>query len=111
MRDSVLSARYSSVCVVLRLWRISFIHTYRVYRLYDTLSTRCSVHSTNLLMLTLTLQYLMQVLMTKVIYHVSMFTIKYLAPLILNASQTKFLYIIIIIIIIIQGIMWDIHKL
>ena len=36
MYDSVPSARYSSVCNVLRLWRISLIPTYRVYRLYDT---------------------------------------------------------------------------
>ena len=28
MRDSVPSARYSSVCNVLRLWRISLIPTY-----------------------------------------------------------------------------------
>ena len=35
MRDSVPSVRYSSVCNVLRLWRISLIPTYRVYRLYD----------------------------------------------------------------------------
>ena len=31
MCDSVLSARYSSVCNVLRQWRIWFIPTYRVY--------------------------------------------------------------------------------
>ena len=37
MRDSVPSARYSSVCNVLRLWRISLIPTYRLYRLYDNL--------------------------------------------------------------------------
>ena len=35
MRDSVPSARYSSVCNVLRQWRILLIPTYRVYRLYD----------------------------------------------------------------------------
>ena len=35
MHDSVPSARYSSVCNVLRLWRIWLIPTYRVYRLYD----------------------------------------------------------------------------
>ena len=40
MLDSVSSARYSSVCNVLRQWSISFIPTYRVgyhrvYRLYD----------------------------------------------------------------------------
>ena len=35
IRDSVPSARYSSVRNVLRLWRISLIPTYRVYRLYD----------------------------------------------------------------------------
>ena len=34
-RDSVPSARYSSVCNVLRQWRIWLIPTYRVYRLYD----------------------------------------------------------------------------
>ena len=33
MRDSVPSARYSSGCNVLRLWSISLIPTYRVYRL------------------------------------------------------------------------------
>ena len=33
--DSVPSARYSSVCNVLRKWRIWLIPTYRVYRLYD----------------------------------------------------------------------------
>ena len=33
--DSVPSARYSSVCNVLRQWRIWLIPTYRVYRLYD----------------------------------------------------------------------------
>ena len=31
MLDSVPSARYSSVCNVLRLWRISLIPTYKVY--------------------------------------------------------------------------------
>ena len=36
MRDSVPSARYSSICNVLRQWRsISLIPTYRIYRLYD----------------------------------------------------------------------------
>ena len=35
MRVSVFSARYSSVCNVSRLWNISLIPTYRVYRLYD----------------------------------------------------------------------------
>ena len=35
MLDSVPSARYSSVCNVLRQWRIWLIPTYRVYRLYD----------------------------------------------------------------------------
>ena len=35
MRDSVPNAIYSSVCNVLRLWRILLIPTYRVYRLYD----------------------------------------------------------------------------
>ena len=34
-RHSVPSARYSSVCNVLRQWRIWLIPTYRVYRLYD----------------------------------------------------------------------------
>ena len=34
MRDSVPSASYSSVCNVLRLWSISLIPTYRVYRHY-----------------------------------------------------------------------------
>ena len=38
MRDSVPSASYSSVCNVLRQWNIPLIPTYRVYRLYDTLS-------------------------------------------------------------------------
>ena len=36
MRDSVPSARYSSVCNVLLQWSISLIPTYRVYRLYDS---------------------------------------------------------------------------
>ena len=36
MRDRVPSERYSSVYNVLRLWKISLIPTYRVYRLYDT---------------------------------------------------------------------------
>ena len=36
MRDSVPIARYSSVCNVLRQWRIWLIPTYRVYRLYDS---------------------------------------------------------------------------
>ena len=36
MCDSVPSAGYSSVCNVLRLWRISLIPTYRAYQLYDT---------------------------------------------------------------------------
>ena len=35
MCDSVPSARYSSVCNVLRQWRTLLIPTYRVYRLYD----------------------------------------------------------------------------
>ena len=35
MRDSVLNARYSSVCNVLRQWRIWLNPTYRVYRLDD----------------------------------------------------------------------------
>ena len=35
MRDSVPSARYSSVCNVLRQWSILLIPTYRVGRLYD----------------------------------------------------------------------------
>ena len=39
MRDSVHSARYSSVCNVLRLWSISLIPTYRVYRLHDKTSS------------------------------------------------------------------------
>ena len=33
--DSVPSARYSSICNVLRQWRIWLIPTYRVYQLYD----------------------------------------------------------------------------
>ena len=36
MCDSVPSMRYSSVCNVLRLWRIWLIPTYGVYQLYDT---------------------------------------------------------------------------
>ena len=36
MRDSVPSVRYSSICNVLHLWRISLIPTYRVYQLYDS---------------------------------------------------------------------------
>ena len=43
MRDSVPSARYSSVCNVLRQWRISLIPTYRVYRLYDRISVFQSI--------------------------------------------------------------------
>ena len=38
MRDSVPSASYSSVCNVLRQWNILLIPTYRVYRLYDSIS-------------------------------------------------------------------------
>ena len=45
MRYSVPSARYSSVCNVLRLWRISLIPTYRVYRLYDTDVENVDVHT------------------------------------------------------------------
>ena len=45
MRDSAPSARYSSVCNVLSLWRISLIPTYRVYQLYDTYNReRCIVN-------------------------------------------------------------------
>ena len=36
MRGSVPSARYSSICNVLRQWKTSLIPIYRVYRLYDT---------------------------------------------------------------------------
>ena len=36
MHDSVPSATYSSVCNVLRLWSISLIPTYKVYRFYNT---------------------------------------------------------------------------
>ena len=39
MRDSVPSASYSSVCNVLRQWNIPLIPTYRVYRLYDYVSS------------------------------------------------------------------------
>ena len=39
MHDSVSSARYSAICNVLRQWKTSLIPTYRVYRLYDILST------------------------------------------------------------------------
>ena len=35
MRDSVPSARYSTICNVLRQWKTSLIPIYRVYRLYD----------------------------------------------------------------------------
>ena len=35
MRESVPSARYSSICNVLRQWNTSLIPIYRVYRLYD----------------------------------------------------------------------------
>ena len=35
MHDSVPSVRYSSVCNVLCLWRISLIPNYTVYPLYD----------------------------------------------------------------------------
>ena len=40
MQDSVPSTRYSSICNVLRQWRIWLIPTYRVYRLYDMFSNR-----------------------------------------------------------------------
>ena len=46
MCDSVLIARYSSVCNVLRLWNISLIPTYRVYRLYDMMYIMCLIHTT-----------------------------------------------------------------
>ena len=36
LKCDVPSVRYSSVCNVLRLWRIWLIPTYRVYQLYDT---------------------------------------------------------------------------
>ena len=36
MRGSVPSARYSSICNVLRQWKTSLIPIYRVYRLYDS---------------------------------------------------------------------------
>ena len=39
MSDSVPSARYSSVCNVLRQWSIQLIPTYRVYRLYDNIKS------------------------------------------------------------------------
>ena len=42
MRDSVPSARYSSICNVLRQWKTSLIPIYRVYGLYDNLCLRIS---------------------------------------------------------------------
>ena len=45
MRDSVPSARYSSVCNVLRLWNILLIPTYRVYLLFDNCYITESVDS------------------------------------------------------------------
>ena len=36
MRGNVPSARYSSICNVLRQWKTSLIPLYRVYRLYDS---------------------------------------------------------------------------
>ena len=53
MRDSVPSARYSGVCNVLRLWSISLIPTFRVYRLYGPLSCVSCVIS----ILTVTFEY------------------------------------------------------
>ena len=47
MCDSVPSMRYSIVCNVLCLWRISLIPTYRVYRLYD-IRMRNHCYSSNL---------------------------------------------------------------
>ena len=43
IRDSVPSARYSSVCNVLRLWNILLIPTYRIYRLYDSVEMHLKV--------------------------------------------------------------------
>ena len=43
MRDSVPSASNSSVCNVMRQWRIWLIPTYRVYRLYDRISVFKSI--------------------------------------------------------------------
>ena len=37
-------ARYSNVCNVLRLWRMSLISTYRVYRRFDSKSIRLVFH-------------------------------------------------------------------
>ena len=39
IRDSAPRARYSSVCNLLRLWRISLTPTYRVYRFYYIYTT------------------------------------------------------------------------
>ena len=36
LRDCVPSVKYSRICNVLRLWRISLILTYRIYRPYDS---------------------------------------------------------------------------
>ena len=44
-RDSVRSARYSSVCNVLRQWRIWLIPSYSVYRLYDIILCFAQVKS------------------------------------------------------------------
>ena len=49
MRNSVPSARYSSVCNVLRQWKTSLILTYRVYRLYDSYSYSSPAYSDSVL--------------------------------------------------------------
>ena len=47
MRESVLTARYSPVCNVLRQWKTSLILTYRVYRLYDIYQRNAPANSCN----------------------------------------------------------------
>ena len=51
MRDSVPSTRYSSICNVLRLWRIWLIPTYRVNRLYDNSNNNNNNNNKIILML------------------------------------------------------------
>ena len=43
VHDSVPTTRYSCVCNVLHLWKISLFPTYRVYQLYGTSSSICLI--------------------------------------------------------------------
>ena len=58
MHDSVPSARYSSVCNVLYLWRISLIPTYRVYRLYDIAKIQAIEQTRKLALLAIINEYI-----------------------------------------------------